>query len=114
MKEIHFLGDWWYRLKRRHRYTCVKCVDSMIEVPERTARGIYIVGSRESPKWAVFDCPCSRGHRLTVNLMRSRYPYWNLEMARETVSLTPSIVVTDHPCQSHFWLHRNRVRWVSD
>lgn len=106
------LREWWYRLKRRHRYARVKFVDSMSEVPVRTANAIYVVGPRTTPKWAVFDCPCARGHRLTVNLMRSGYPHWIPKMADDKVSLTPSIAVTDHPCQSHFWLDRNCVRWV--
>ena len=83
----------------------------MSRVPDYLENDIYVVGHPDGPKWAILDCPCGRGHRLTVNVMKSGYPHWNLRLRRGKASLTPSVVVTDHPCHSHFFLESNRVRW---
>ena len=36
---------------------------------------------------------------------------WKLTFDGETVSLSPSIGNWNQPCQSHYWIIRNRVRW---
>jgi len=112
------MKDWLSKIARRfrrdyrksaHRYSSVAFVDSLPDVPIHVGNEIYIVGSSERAKWVVFDCPCLKGHKLTVNLMKSRYPHWSLKLSGGKVSLSPSIVVTDHPCKSHFWLKSNQI-----
>jgi hypothetical protein len=104
-----FFSRFWRRLKSTRKYSGVKFVSSLSDVPGNTADYIYIVGTLAKAKWVVFDCPCSQGHRLTVNLMKSVRPRWNLKMSKDRISLSPSIIVTDHPCRSHFWLESNRI-----
>jgi hypothetical protein len=84
----------------------------MADAPAVLGDRVFIVGDPHRPKWALLDCPCATGHRLTVNLMRGFYPRWDVQVADDEVSLRPSVVVRDEPCRSHFVLHRNRVQWV--
>lgn len=91
-------------------YLEVTFVSSMSDVPDHIDKTIFIVGS--TPKWVIFDCPCDRGHRLSVPLMKSVSPHWRLTRHGKTISLWPSISVTDGPCDSHFWLRKNRVEWA--
>ena len=104
----------WVRQKSIHQYSGVKFVYSLPDVPAQVGNHIYIVGSSVATKWVVFNCPCSKGHNLTVNLMKSRYPRWTLKLSGNKVSLNPSIIVTDHPCRSHFWLSSNQVFIASE
>jgi len=112
MKNI--FSKFWRRFRRvrhrsAHQYSGVKFVDSLPDVPAQIGNDIYIVGSSKAAKWVVFNCPCLKSHKLTVNLMKSNYPRWTLRLSGKKVSLSPSIVVTDHPCKSHFWLKSNQV-----
>jgi hypothetical protein len=104
-----FFSKFWRRLKSTHQYSGIKFVGSLPEVPAEVGNDIYIIESFNTAKWVVFNCPCSRGHKLTVNLMKSSYPRWTLRLSGNKVSLSPSVVVTDHPCRSHFWLKSNHV-----
>lgn len=38
---------------------------------------------------------------------------WQLTFDGETISLSPSVGNWNFPCQSHYWIRRNRVRWAS-
>jgi len=105
-------SKFWRRLKKvreksAHRYSTVRFIDALPDVPAQIGNDIYIIGSPHAAKWVVFNCPCSKGHRLTVNLMKSNHPRWILRLSGKKASLSPSIVVTDHPCKSHFWLKSN-------
>jgi len=99
---------YWRRTRVKRRYKIIKFLASLSDVPDQVGNDIYIVGTSGTSKWVVFDCPCGEGHKLTVNLMKSSYPRWRMKMSRDGISLSPSIVVTDHPCKSHFWLESNR------
>lgn len=37
---------------------------------------------------------------------------WSLTFDGETVSLDPSIGNWSFPCQSHYWIRRNRIEWA--
>jgi len=93
-------------------FSSVSFVDSMSMVPDDLRDVIYIVGTVNFPKWAVFECPCGQGHRLTVPLMKSVSPHWMLQIRRGRASLWPSVSVDDDPCSSHFWLRANRIEWA--
>jgi hypothetical protein len=61
-------------------------------------------------KWAFLLCPCGCGQQLTLNLMSSHRPVWQLAVRRgKTPSLFPSIDSTT--CGAHFWLRNGRVMW---
>ncbi len=109
LRRLHALG---LRLHRRSRYSSVRRVGSMGDVPDRLGSAIYVVGSDATPKWAVLACPCRCGSRIEVNLMRTRQPHWQLKLHSGTVTLRPSLWRAGSTCGSHFFIERNRVRWV--
>ena len=90
----------------------VRYVASPADVPDRLSRReLVVVGTDAFPKWAVFNCPCGRGHRIMLSLQRSHLPHWRLELGGHGPSLWPSVhSVTAYRC--HFWLRDGRVRWV--
>ena len=93
------------------KYKNIHIVASLSDVPNDTEDDIYIVQSGKTRKWVVFRCPNNCGHRVEVNLMKVRYPFWRLTLDRKKVSLYPSVVVND--CDAHFWLRNNGVLWAT-
>jgi uncharacterized protein DUF6527 len=74
-------------------------------------QGVALVGTDAKPKWLVFDCPCLTGHRVMLNLDRSRWPWWHLS-TREPLTVRPSIDDANSSRRCHFFLRRGRVLWV--
>lgn len=109
------LIDWWRRRRwTRPRINRACFYASRAEVPaEVTRHELAVVGTVEHPKWAVLECPCGRGHQLTVNLSRQRRPFWRLSIEKREPSLGPSID-SGSPYRCHFWLRRGRVEWARD
>src|SRR4051794_8102692 len=112
MRASRTWGRWLSRWWKPKDYAHVRHVESMADVPEGTGATIFLVGPAATPKWAVFECPCRRNHRLSVPLMRSARPHWTLRNRRGTVSLWPSIWAAANSCGSHFWLRDNRIEWA--
>jgi len=109
------LSGWWNRLNRRGttiKYPRTIYVQSFTDLPEVLKNAIYVIGAAGKPKWVVFSCPDHCGHRVEVNLMESRRPFWIVKIRKNKVSLRPSIVVNG--CHSHFWLVDNEIRWSYD
>jgi hypothetical protein len=109
------LIDWW----RRHRWTRPRIRRTIFyavreELPSGIPRDeLLVVGSRGDPKWALLACPCGRGHQLTINLSKSRSPYWEICEEVGGPSLSPSIDSVS-PYRCHFWLKQGLVDWVKD
>jgi hypothetical protein len=109
------LIDWW----RRRRWTTpridrVETYPSQGDLPAKLDRHVLaVVGSREQPKWAVFECPCGQGHQLSINLSPARPPTWRLSETSAGPSLTPS-VDSNLGRRCHFWLRHGRVHWTPD
>jgi hypothetical protein len=59
---------------------------------------------------AVHLCCCGCGSKVVTPLSRTD---WALIFEGDVVSLTPSIGNWSFPCQSHYWIRQNRVRWAS-
>jgi hypothetical protein len=75
---------------------------------------LAVCGPPDAPKWAAFECPCGRGHRIVVNLRAERSPRWRLGDADGPgLSLWPSID-SHAEVRCHFWLEDGRVTWVKD
>lgn len=99
----------------RRPITCRDVVESVLEVPDslphRTAVLIQPEGMPE--QWLAFDCPCSDGHRLLMNLSSARSPRWRLVLARHgAVSLAPSVDSHSAAGRCHFWLRDGHPSWV--
>jgi hypothetical protein len=98
-------------VSNREAFSSVTVVESMTELPENLKNVIYVVGTAAKYKWVVFNCPCGCGERLDVNLMRSRHPFWKLNLEGGKASLSPSVWVPTDRCGSHFWLIDSQVHW---
>ena len=58
---------------------------------------------------AALSCACGCGHRVMLNLLDQHH----LVIEGEGLpTVTPSILVSDAPCLSHFFIRRGRVEWA--
>lgn len=53
-------------------------------------------------------CACGCGNKVVHPLRPNR---WSLSYDGVTVSMAPSIANDGLPCNSHYWIRRNRVDW---
>ena len=106
---------WWKRLPLPWRkWRLVGQVQAGDEVPERLPRrGVILVGSPERPAWVAFDCPCGHGHRLMVNLEKTRRPAWRIESLRP-LSIRPSIDNVTPERRCHFIVRDGKITWARD
>lgn len=105
--------DTWRRLRLgRPRLDVVAFYETRVDVPDELDRNVVaIVGAPERPKWAVFECPCGRGHQLLVDLQHSHKRHWQIALGSRGPTVHPSIDSrTTFRC--HFWLGEGRVWWV--
>ncbi len=58
---------------------------------------------------AAHKCCCGCGRKVVTPLTPTD---WELRFDGKTVSLDPSIGNWALPCQSHYWIRRNRVIWA--
>lgn len=56
-------------------------------------------------------CCCGCGNEVVTPLSPTD---WRLTFDGETVSLYPSIGNWSFPCQSHYWIIRNSIRWAEN
>lgn len=76
-------------------------------------RRILLVGSMDSPKWAIFECPCGTGHEIMLNLDQRRRPYWTLRNSLFSgATLQPSIDSAESHIRCHYFIRRGKVQWV--
>jgi hypothetical protein len=109
------LIDGWRRRRRTSpRIDELTFHEGHATMPEQIPRHtLAIVGTLERPKWAVFECPCGRGHQLALNLSPRAFPFWTVTQYEHGPSLSPS-VDSHRPARCHFWLRDGRVNWVYD
>lgn len=91
-------------------------VSEVDQVPRRIrARRAFLVAGEARRKWLVFDCPCGSGHRILLNLDRSRRPFWTLRVAKDRrFTIEPSVDYSDDLRSCHYFLSDGRVEWVAD
>src|SRR5215469_9767911 len=106
--------EWFRRLRRRRRYGSVRTVESMAQVPQAQGDDVYVVAGSRGPKWAAFECPCTCGDTITVNLMRTVRPAWSARINARGLTLRPSLWRTRGTCGSHFFLRANAVVWIDE
>lgn len=79
------------------------------KIPEKT---IIIVRKNNLMKWALMQCPCGCGEILTLSLMKSVNPFWDVKFDKlKRLSLSPSIHKSDGCC-SHFYIKKGKVVWA--
>ena len=113
MAGMRRLISWWQSLPLPwHPWRVAEHVAAVDEVPDLLpSRALVLVGARGRPTWAVFDCPCRTGHRLLLNLDRTRYPFWVIE-SRKPLSIRPSIDDITPKRRCHFIIRNGRLRWA--
>jgi len=57
---------------------------------------------------AALACACGCGHRVMLNLLDQHH----LVIEGKFPTVTPSILVSDAPCLSHFFIRRGQVEWA--
>lgn len=58
---------------------------------------------------AIHKCFCGCGNEVVTPLTPTD---WELSFDGETISLDPSIGNWNFPCQSHYWITHDSVRWA--
>jgi hypothetical protein len=104
----------WYRRLRltRPKFSRLQYIPTRAAAPATLSpRTLYIVGSENQPKWAVFTCPCGRGHQIDLDLQRGHRPRWRVELNSGRPSVRPSVDVRS-AVRCHFLVRRGRVVWV--
>lgn len=76
-------------------------------IPDALQPGVLYVSVRFAT--AAHRCCCGCGREVVTPLTPTD---WALTFDGETVSLHPSIGNWSFPCQSHYWIARNGVRWA--
>ena len=96
------------------RWRITATVSDIDEVPARIrARRAFLVANETRHKWLVFDCPCGAGHRILLNLDRSRRPFWTLLLLESRrFTLRPSVAYRDGHRSCHYFLSKGRVDWL--
>lgn len=76
-------------------------------IPDELAQGTLYISIRFAT--ATHLCCCGCGNKVVTPL---RPTDWKLIFDGRTVSLDPSIGNWSFPCQSHYWIRNNLVRWA--
>jgi hypothetical protein len=98
----------------RARIGQVVTVPRRADLPESLhPHRLYVLGGT-TPKWALLDCPCGRGHAIDLNLANTARTRWKVTTNEAgQPSVYPSIDYQDEP-RCHYWLRDGRVDWVPD
>jgi hypothetical protein len=98
---------------RRHvqRYTLKIFEDRSTAAEAAKSGGVAtLVRSGEGYKWILFTCPCGCDQQIALNLMRSHFPRWEVEVhSTKSFTLHPSVDSTT--CGAHFWVRNGQVIW---
>lgn len=76
-------------------------------IPPQLDEGVVYVSMLYAT--AVHLCACGCGNKVVTPISPTE---WQLLYDGESVSLTPSIGNWEFPCQSHYWIRHNRIRWA--
>ncbi len=76
-------------------------------IPEIIEEGTLYISSKYST--AVHKCFCGCGNEVVTPLSNTG---WKLSLNGDTVSLYPSIGNWSLPCQSHYWITNDEIRWA--
>jgi len=96
----------------RSRITRVITVGGRGDLPENLhPRCVYLLGAT-TPKWALLDCPCGRGHTIELNLANPARTRWKVATNQAgQPTIHPSIDYQGQP-RCHYWLRDGRIHWV--
>jgi hypothetical protein len=78
-------------------------------VPERLEEGVLYVSMEYAT--VAHKCLCGCGKEVVTPLSPTD---WALTFDGESISLDPSVGNWSYPCQSHYWIRKNKVQWCGD
>lgn len=78
--------------------------------PLLNPRRLYRLG--EPGKWAVFECPCGRGHVIELNLAHSGRDRWTLIADSKGRPSTRPSIDFQGPRRCHYWLRDGSINWT--
>lgn len=105
---LRWLSGHWRRLVRRRWVVSFYATQSEVPAQPRK-RTIAVIGPRNAPKWATFECPCDRGHVISLNLSTTREPFWSIDT--KTVSVSPSVDSSEID-RCHYFIRGGGIQWV--
>lgn len=77
-------------------------------IPEKIKDGIIYISIQFGT--VVHNCACGCGREVVTPLSPTD---WTLIFDGVSISLTPSIGNWSFPCQSHYWIKNNEVKWAT-
>jgi hypothetical protein len=85
----------------KHKELAVEFAEN---IPDNLKEGVLYISTKYAT--AIHKCCCGCGNEVVTPLSPVA---WALAFDGETVSLEPSIGNWNFPCQSHYWITRNKV-----
>lgn len=76
-------------------------------IPDELEEGVLYISVEYAT--AVHNCVCGCGQQVVTPLSPTD---WELTYDGKTISLYPSIGNWNFPCQSHYWITRNKIRYA--
>lgn len=76
-------------------------------IPDQLEEGVLYISVPYAT--VLHRCLCGCGAEIATPLSPTD---WELTYNGESVSLNPSIGNWSYPCQSHYWIRRNRAHWA--
>ncbi|SHG40307.1 hypothetical protein SAMN05443144_12722 [Fodinibius roseus] len=76
-------------------------------IPKNLEEGVLYISIRFGT--AVHKCACGCGNKTVTPLSPTD---WELKYNGESISLNPSIGNWSYPCQSHYWIINDEIRWA--
>jgi hypothetical protein len=76
-------------------------------IPEQLDDGVIYVSTEYAT--VSHNCCCGCGSEVVTPLSPND---WELTFDGKSISLYPSIGNWNFPCQSHYWVKRNKIRWA--
>jgi len=106
---------WWDFINWPFRkWRVVGEVEAADEIPDKLPRrAIVLVGNAAYPKWVAFDCPCNRGHRIMLPLVKTVKPHWQLQKF-EPATIWPSVDSDGGSYRCHYFIRSGKVKWAHD
>jgi len=87
------------RMEVRHEFVAT--------IPDRLEEGVLYISIPYAT--SLHRCLCGCGAEIVTPLSPTD---WELSYNGDTISLSPSVGNWSYPCQSHYWIRRNRIQWA--
>lgn len=79
----------------------------VIGIPEHPETGVLYVSVEYAT--TLHLCACGCGHEIVLGVSPND---WKICWDGQTVSVSPSVGSWSLPCQSHYFIRRNRIEWA--